>query len=69
MVENGEKQTKHCFKQPSNKSLSHERAVRANERTDERVAQYCSLYFWLFSTIENLALRFFVVTALLFTFS
>ena len=25
--------------------------MRANERTDERVAQYCSLYSWLFSTI------------------
>ena len=26
-------------------------AVQANERTDERVAQYFSLYSWLFSTI------------------
>ena len=26
-------------------------AVRANERTDERVAQFFSLYSWLFSTI------------------
>ena len=26
------------------------RAVRANEQTDERVAQYYSLYSWLFST-------------------
>ena len=25
--------------------------MRANERTDERVAQYCSLYSWLLSTI------------------
>ena len=25
--------------------------MRANERTDERVAQYSSLYSWLFSTI------------------
>ena len=27
---------------------ANEWAVRANERTDKRVAQYCSLYFWLF---------------------
>ena len=26
---------------------------QANERTDERVAQYSSLYFWLFWTIVS----------------
>ena len=30
-------------------------AVRANERTDERVAQYFSLYSWLFSTNATFA--------------
>ena len=30
---------------------ANESAVRANERTDERVAQYYSLYSWLLSTI------------------
>ena len=34
-----------------NNSLSLEWAVRANERMDERVAQYYSLYSWLFSTV------------------
>ena len=27
--------------------------MRSNERTDKRVAQYYSLYFWLFSTIVH----------------
>ena len=30
--------------------------MRANERTDERVAQYFSLYSWLFSTIVSRAI-------------
>ena len=31
--------------------------MRANERTDERVAQYCSLYSWLFwSTVPEVQL-------------
>ena len=33
---------------------ANEWAVRANERTDERVAQYYSLYSWLFSTIVHM---------------
>ena len=32
----------------SSPEQANERAVWANERTDELVAQYCSLYFWLF---------------------
>ena len=32
--------------------------MRANERTDERVAQYFSLYSWLFWTIVRLSFRF-----------
>ena len=31
----------------SSPEQANEWAVRANERTDKRVAQYCSLYFWL----------------------
>ena len=50
MVENS-KDKKTQNKSPFNQSLSHEWAVRVNERTDERVAQYISLYSWLLSTI------------------
>ena len=35
----------------SSPEQANEWAVRANDRTDERVAQYFSLYFWLFWTI------------------
>ena len=48
---NESKKVHYGRKQEKTQTLSHEWAVRANERTDERVAQYCSLYFWLFSTI------------------
>ena len=39
--------------QPSDQSLSHECAVRANERTDEQVSQYSNLYSWLFWPIVS----------------
>ena len=44
----------------SSPEQANEKALRANDRTDERVAQYFSLYFWLFSTI----VRQFLVTRL-----
>ena len=53
MVENREKhrQNSHLIIPfPTSEGVS-EVSERANERTDERVAQYCSLYFWLLSTI------------------
>ena len=37
----------------SSPKYANEWAVQVNERTDERVTQYCSLYFWLFSTIVH----------------
>ena len=60
MVENGKKhrQNSNLINQfPTSEGVSevseraNEWAVRANERMDERVAQYYSLYSWLFSTI------------------
>ena len=35
---------------------ANEWAVQANERMDEQVAQYCSLYSWLFWTMVQLPL-------------
>ena len=46
-------------KQKKHRINSHEWAVRANERTDERVAQYFSLYSWSFWPT---VLRFFLVS-------
>ena len=40
----------------SSAEQANEWTVRANEWTDERVAQYCSLPFWLLSTIVHYAL-------------
>ena len=34
-------------------------AVRVNERTDEQLAQYFSLYSWLFCTIACLGVLYF----------
>ena len=46
----GRKWRKTQTKYPSNNSLSHK---RGSEQTDERVAQYFSLYSWLLSTIVH----------------
>ena len=57
---------------PTSEGVS-EVSERANGRTDERVAQYCSLYFWLFLTIVLLSPPFnishilFILMKLLFS--